>query len=454
MAAWAIAICPLLAAAALSAGPGPFDGKRFRGRIAYSSDGNHNDPDDWAASPIALAIFAEAGVSDRLVHFDYNSILSQTDPEWERNHIQSVLGAAERYRYDQSRFYDCRKDVDAAVASIAAAINDSSADDPLYFIIAGPMEVPVRGILKSEPQKRKFVYCISHSQWNDGFSPQYTFTHTKRSVIPLGVHWVEIGDQNRLLAFGRFGHPSPPEEFQPYFWMRDSDDPRVRFLWERMVVSRRPDPSDAGMAYFLVTGDEEADPAKLKRLLDDNVVPAPIAERTRVRLEAEDFVHFEGYELEYRNDRGASHRLNVKPLNGASFGVIRTEFDQPYTTCRGRYDVGVRYLDEQGGRTRFALQVNGKQQGETWQTPGGDSGWATHIIGNNVEVRCGDEIAVEAKAAAGQPARIDYVQLNLKGGHRPRRRAPPPHRPEFRRTKSRSTSGGAAPIDFSMGGDT
>jgi hypothetical protein len=39
------------------------DGK-FRGRIAYSADGNHNDPDDWAASPVALAIFAEAGLRD------------------------------------------------------------------------------------------------------------------------------------------------------------------------------------------------------------------------------------------------------------------------------------------------------------------------------------------------------------------------------------------------------
>jgi hypothetical protein len=41
---------------------GPFEGKTFKGRIAYSSDGNHNDEDDWAASPMVLAIFAAAGV--------------------------------------------------------------------------------------------------------------------------------------------------------------------------------------------------------------------------------------------------------------------------------------------------------------------------------------------------------------------------------------------------------
>jgi hypothetical protein len=29
----------------------------FKGRIAWSTDGNFNDEDDWAASPVALAIF-------------------------------------------------------------------------------------------------------------------------------------------------------------------------------------------------------------------------------------------------------------------------------------------------------------------------------------------------------------------------------------------------------------
>jgi hypothetical protein len=85
-------------------GQRPFDGKNVKGRIAYSGDGNHNDEDDWAASPVALAIFAEFGVKDKLVHFDYNSILPETNPEWEKQHETSVLGAAERYGYRKSTF--------------------------------------------------------------------------------------------------------------------------------------------------------------------------------------------------------------------------------------------------------------------------------------------------------------------------------------------------------------
>jgi len=277
------------------AGAFPFDGKTFHGRIAYSADGNHNDPDDWAASPMSLAILAECGLKDRVVHFHYNCILPLTNPEWEKIHAESVLGTAERYGYDKSIFFDCRKELDKTVADITRMVNESSADNPLYFIVAGPMQVPVMGILKSDPDKRKHVFCVSHSNWNDGLVSRYTFTHTKRDIIETGVNWVQIPDQNRLLAQSRYGKPAKPEEFKQYFWMRDSTDSRVRYLWDRMVVSTRPDPSDAGMTYFLATGDESATPEKLKSLIEDHVVPPLVGARAKVRLEAENFITLDGF---------------------------------------------------------------------------------------------------------------------------------------------------------------
>ena len=252
---------------------------------------------------------------------------ANTDPEWEKIHAESVLGAAKRYGYDLSLFYDCQKDVDGAVDGIARAINASSADDPLYFIVAGPMEVPYLGIKKSDPEKRQFVYCISHSQWNDGFASSYKFTNTKRDLLPLGIKWVQIPDQNRAIAFSRYGRPAKPEEFEPYFWMRDSKDPRLQFLWKRMVISTRPDPSDAGMAWFLVTGDQTAEVAGLRTLLEDGVLPENTDPRPEIRLEAENFLVHDGYELEYRNDRQASHKVNAKlaaePLDASKPNSIR-----------------------------------------------------------------------------------------------------------------------------------
>jgi hypothetical protein len=389
---------------------GPYIDGKFEGRIAYSADGNHNDPDDWAASPLALAIFAEAGLADRLVHFDYNCILPKTDPKWEKIHAESVLGAAQRYSYDLTRFHDCRQDVDRAVASIARAIDESSAENPLYFIVAGPMEVPYLGIQKSDPAKRKFAHCISHSRWNDGFASAYTFTNTKRSVIESGVNWVQIRDQNRLLSLSPYGKPGPPESFAPFHWMRDASEDKVRFLWERMIVSTRPDPSDAGMAYFLATGDEDCDPDKLRRLIAEKSRPALITQRKEVRLEAENFRELIGYELEDRNDRAASHRLGVRPQREQATATIRTPFSEPHSPAAGRFDVFVRFFDGPQGTGRLSLLVNGAVQGQPVQLTASDRGWSTQSF-TNVAIRADDEIAV---SVTGTPVRLDYVQLNLK----------------------------------------
>ncbi|MCX6902977.1 MAG: hypothetical protein NTW03_05775 [Verrucomicrobia bacterium] len=388
----------------------PYVGGQFHGRIACSCDGNHNDRDDWIASPMTLAILAEASLKDRLVHFDYNCILPLTDPEWEKTHAQSVLGTAERYGFDKSRFFDCRQRLDAAVADIAKAINDSSLDNPLYFIIAGPMEVPYRGMQKSDPAKRQFVYCISHSRWNDGFASSYKFTFTKRSVIEQDVHWVQIRDQNRLLSTSPYGRAARDDEWRPYHWMRDSRDAKVRWLWERMLVSTRPDPSDAGMAWFLVTGDEECDPLKLKGLIEDHRPVLPVKAREQARIEAENFRHLEGFVLEDRKDKSASHQLNVK-LAGPATGRIRTLFDEPFTSDAGRYDVDIRYLAELGGQSRFRLLVNGVLQGAPWEAANADGKWATHTV-VALGIQCGDELGVELEANGQEPIRLDYVQLN------------------------------------------
>jgi hypothetical protein len=384
----------------------PFEDGRFKGRIAYSADGNHNDPDDWAASPVALAILATAALGDRLVHFDYNSILPLTNPEWEAIHAESVLGAAQRYGYDLSRFFDDRRNLDGSIASIVAAINASSAEDPLYFIIAGPMEVPLRAIQKSDRSRLQYVYCISHSRWNDGYQTGYEFSFTKRSVIEAGVQWVQIQDQNRLLSYGRYGSPAKPAEFAPYFWMRDSNDPRVRFLWERMIVSTRPDPSDAGMVWFLITGDEQCTPAKLESLLEERRLPARGIFRPSIRLEAENFRHLEGFVLEDRNDRSASHRLNVT-MDAAPAARINTRFSELFARPSARYDVEIRYMDGPGVAGRFIFLVNGAACA-AWKSNGGGEGWTSHTV-RDVEINAGDDLRLDVE---GAQVRIDFVQLD------------------------------------------
>jgi len=231
------------------------------------------------------------------------------------------------------------------------------------------------------------------------------------------VHWVQIRDQNRLLSFGRYGRPSTPEEFEPYFWMRDSGDARVRWLWERMVVSTRPDPSDAGMTWFLATGDEECDPVKLRRLVDEHRCPAPVTVRRQVWIEAENFRHLEGCTLEDRNDKKASHALSVR-LAGGKTGSIRTRFDEPFTRDHARYDVEIRFFDAQDSRCRLALSVQGAAQGAAWESPGEGRGWMSRTI-RDVPIRRGDEIRVDVQADDAAAGKLDYVQLISCGSTQP-----------------------------------
>jgi len=393
---------------------GPFDGKKFKGRIAFSSDGNYNDEDDWGALPVAVAILDAFGVTDKLVHVDYCNILPKNDPRFYSEMVESVLGSAERYNIPLSILFDCQKDLDGAIESIKNAINASSADDPLYYVLAGPMEVPYLGIAKSDPNKRKYVYCISHSGWNDGYtrSDRELHIHNKRDVIPSGIKWIQCKDGNRNLAHpGGVGKRSTPEQWRLYHWLRDASDARLKWIFTRLEAEGRADISDSTMTYFLLTGDEDADLGKLRSLLADKKMPRIAKQRNAVRLEAENFRYLDGYKVGY-NDRKASHRLCVG-LKSIGAGSIRTTFNDIYA-AGGRYDVEVRYFDEQHGRCRFSLYVNGTQEGTAWRASADNENWRTQTI-PNVVINPSDEIAIAVQGDAGEYGRLDYVQLNYRG---------------------------------------
>ncbi len=284
------AILLLVCSSGLPAHPGPFDGRDFKGRIAFSSDGNCNDEDDWGAFPVAVALLDAFRVTGKLVHVDYCNILTKNDPRFYREMVASVMGAAERYGVARSILFDCRKDPNGALESIRRAIDASSADDPLYYVLAGPMEVPLLGIRKSDPGKRKHVYCISHSVWNDGFpqpEKEYLHRYSKRDIIESGVHWVQVKPGSGLTNSTRTS--STPAQWALYHWMKDSKDARLGWIYTRLEVQERCDVSDATMTYFLLTGDEEATPAKLQAVLEDKRLPLPVDPRPDIRIEAENF---------------------------------------------------------------------------------------------------------------------------------------------------------------------
>ena len=395
----------------VSAHTGPFDGKNFKGRIAYSADGNFNDEDDWAASAFALAIFAEFGVKDNLVHFDYNCILPKTDPAWEKENEKSIQGSIEHFGYSPSVFHNCQQDLDAAVNSIRDAINASSAEDPLYFILAGPMEVPALGIAKSDPDKRKFVYCISHNVWNDGYASRDIVNHNKRDVIPTGITWVQITDQNQFLSTGPFGRPSTSIEWQPWTWLLTSNDKNLHFLWDRLVATTRADCSDSGMAYFLMTGDEKPEISKMEKLLREHKIPKPTDPRQSIRIEAENFSDLGDFDIDYRNDREVSQRISIKtkPLRESG---ITTIYKEPYTAVEGSYDVDIRYYGRLDETVQVQLFIDQKPVGQPLTLQGEKNAWETLTM-KEIKIGDGSEILVVFKSTEDSIYQLDYIQLNM-----------------------------------------
>lgn len=391
--------------------PGPFDGKVFRGRIAFSSDGNYNDEDDWGAFPTAMAILDAFGVTDKLVHVDYCNILKRNDPRFYREMRTSVLGSAERYHVPRSVLNDCQTNLENAVESIKNAINASSAEDPLYFVLAGPMEVPYRGIVRSNPDKRKYVYCISHNSWNDGYTrnDQDLHSHNKRDVIPSGINWIQCKDGNRNLAHpGGVGKRSTPAQWELYHWMRDSRREDLRWIFGRLEAELRADISDSTMIYFLLTGDEQLDLTKLENLVDGRLVPAIRKQREIIRLEAENFRVLNNMGVQ-RAGRDVSKRLKVALKGTGRKGSILTRFDEIYANG-GRYDIRVRYFDRANGQCTFALSVAGDQKGSSWRASGDNNAWVTHTI-RGIQVNDCDRISVTVEGDGSEAGELDYVEL-------------------------------------------
>jgi len=164
------------------------------------------------------------------------------------------------------------------------------------------------------------------------------------------------------------------------------------------------------MTYFLLTGDEEANLDKLKRLLDDRQMPEIEKHRKAIRIEAENFRELGGFKVEY-GDRRASHRVNVGMRNIGT-DSITTAFNDIYTVS-GRYDVEVRFLDEKDGRSEFRLLVGGVRRSEPWTASADTGSWQSKTVAD-VPVKTGDEITLEVRGDGGEAGKLDYVQLNYR----------------------------------------
>ncbi len=271
-----------------------------KGRIAISSDGNEHDHDDWAATPLTLALIASQRLQDRLavyVYIDHIWGSNYNKPEVNvlsaYEHMrESALGGAREFGFDPKRFVCGVDNPEVAYRRLTEQINLSSEDNPLFILGAGPMQVIGEAINRSEVERRKYVTVITHSKWNNNHADHnrnwwdihsgWRFDEMKSAFGDEsggGVTFVQILNQN-----GGEGYQGLFAPREMYDWVKSSSARNNRayrkgswdWLYTRLesCINRRNkidnfDPSDAGMAIFLFTGVEMVSPESARHLLEN-----------------------------------------------------------------------------------------------------------------------------------------------------------------------------------------
>jgi Malectin domain len=238
-------------------------------RVAISQDGNYHDRDDICSSAIETAIWHKSGRADNIVYWGYADHYWLSNASWETDMLNSISGGVSRFGpFPNAQIYNTTASHMAAVQALTSIINASGPNSPLHLLENGPAQVIGEAIQASSPSARQYVTVYSQSLWNDNHaktawareglqSPYYIFDQ----FAGMGVNVIHIEDQDTLLKTTK----------SPWFWLRDSPDPDLQWLWSRNEVAwpnrDRFDCSGAGLIYYEITGDAGATPAKLKAYL-------------------------------------------------------------------------------------------------------------------------------------------------------------------------------------------
>ncbi len=272
-----------------------------KGRIAISSDGNEHDHDDWAATPLSLALIAAKGLQDKMVLYTYSDHVwgSNQDKPMEHGmtayeHMrESALGGAKHFGYDPTRFVCAVDNAEVAYAALRDEINKSTADDPLIIVAAGPMQVVGEAINRANVEARKYITVVSHSNWNDRHADNphkknfwdqhsgWTFNEMREAFGTESggsAKFVRILDQN-----GGEGYLGLYTLIEHYDWIKTSPirnkspylDGSWDWLYGRIATCVKKgnnfDPSDAGMIIYLFTGVEKTNPDMAREIMENPV---------------------------------------------------------------------------------------------------------------------------------------------------------------------------------------
>jgi hypothetical protein len=280
--------------------------KMPKGRIAYSSDGNLHDSDDWGATAFSLALIHYAGLKKRFVHYDYNNHIGKSRASWEKIMDTAAKGGAKRFGLDVSKVFNNQTEQAAAILNFVKEAKKSSKKNPLWFICAGPMHTAYNLIKAIPEDKRQFIHAISHSKWNEEHShkeTKMTWADMKKDFPTVVYH--DIIDQNKSNGEDDF-----QSHIKNWFWLKESENKNWQWLYNiddtyqvdklerwKSNTEKHFDISDAGMTYWLITGgpnggNDKAGWKEVKALFTnkpiENNTPTP-----EIKVTANDYIFME-----------------------------------------------------------------------------------------------------------------------------------------------------------------
>ncbi len=267
-----------------------------KGRIVVSADGNEHDHDDWAATPLSLALLAARGLQDRVPLYIY------ADHVWGSNHEHpgaggltpyeqmrlSTVKGGELFGFRQTRFLAAVDDPEVAYEALREEIDRSSAEDPLFVVVAGPVQVIGEAISRARRERRRFVTVISTANgWNDDHAdaPYPWERHSGWTMAKIRQHFSSESGGGLTIVSIKNQNPRLMRNWWEYEWLRtapERNDPRYAagswsWLFERLCMSLKPvsgdenyyaiDASDAGKIAFLLTGVEDTSPQLCREIM-------------------------------------------------------------------------------------------------------------------------------------------------------------------------------------------
>ncbi|MEM1265875.1 MAG: hypothetical protein AAGI50_07655 [Pseudomonadota bacterium] len=226
--------------------------------IVFEFDGNNNDPDDIAAVPMAALLTVAAGIEDKTT-FLYGNNLAEVNNNNQLARLETSGEFARSLGIDARNYQD---DIDGTTDYLVELM---SSGDKVLLIEGGPMEAVYRALEQTDPMYHENLVLLSHSGWNETRDvvnrPGVTEARTWSDIdddFP-DVTLVEIRDQNNG------NNNNQGFNNQNWDWMDSSDEPIIqdaRTAMEGAQGNKTNDPSDAGMLYYALTGDENGTPQK------------------------------------------------------------------------------------------------------------------------------------------------------------------------------------------------